>query len=734
MKKPNDVADGEGLPVLYENLSFLSETSSIGLVITEPDGTIVAVNQMVRDMLGIGPEEKQLGNVSTLYTNPADRRRLFRAIADAGSVRDFEVKLKQPGDGLRTVLANVDSINWKGRPMLMTSLFDVTQYKQQQARTENSYQTLFSNAPVGITVTDQDGNLIIANKAVAQLLGYAEEDLARLRAPDLYVDVKDRGRLLALVKKQGVVRDFETVMRHRNGRPITVLVNMDVIEFGDRDGMLLTSIRDISDYKRVEEELIHERDFSSTILNIAAVLVVVLNGDGRIARFNHACERLSGYGFRDVEGRFLWDIPFFDPPLTREEIENLLRDGHIDTYDTKIVSRSGRKFTVSWTFAAMQGRRDRVEFIVATGIDVTEKQKAEAALQEANRELASRVTELQNRSQEMKQLNELGEQLQSCHTAEEVCAISIQYVRRICPESHGALYLIDEEKNLAQAAGLWGEPPRTLETFEPLECWAIRRGHQHLVEARRPGLLCGHVTGPGDGQYLCTPLTVNGKAIGILHLNHAEVSGEPDAAAFSYVDHKLHIVATLTEHIALALSNLQLRETLRQQSIRDPLTGLFNRRYMEETLERELKRAVREGKPLSVIMFDIDHFKRFNDTMGHDAGDALLRELGTLLLESSRGGDIVCRYGGEEFLVVLPSTNLKDAAQHAEKLRVKTGALTVYHQGKALPKCTISLGVAAFPGNGTEGDALIKSADDALYRAKTEGRDRVVSATAPGDE
>jgi diguanylate cyclase (GGDEF)-like protein len=176
----------------------------------------------------------------------------------------------------------------------------------------------------------------------------------------------------------------------------------------------------------------------------------------------------------------------------------------------------------------------------------------------------------------------------------------------------------------------------------------------------------------------------------------------------------------------MALSNLKLREALRQQSIRDSLTGLFNRRYMEETLEREIRRAEREKKPVGIIMFDIDHFKNFNDLSGHDGGDAMLRELGAYLSKSMRGGDIVCRYGGEEFVAVLPGASLEETRKRAEDLRQGVKEMPVYHLGKPLGRCTISLGVSAFPDHGLNSEIILKGADSALYRAKNEGRDKVV--------
>ncbi|MGE4483554.1 MAG: diguanylate cyclase [Oscillospiraceae bacterium] len=494
--------------------------------------------------------------------------------------------------------------------------------------------------------------------------------------------------------------------------------------------MLLTSIRDISNLKRIEDELTKERDFSNAILNIAATLIIVLDRSGMITRFNRACEQITGYSYEEMTGRYLWDTNISDHVITREEIDKLLSDDYTKAHDIVLVSKNGGKHLISWAVSTMLNNEGHVEYIIATGIDITKRQQAEDKLQKVNRELASRVKELQERTEEMNQLNELGELLQSCQTITEACAISAQYIKRICPASHGALYLINASKNFAEAAEMWGKPALTQEVFEPLSCWSIRRGRRHLVDDSHPGLLCGHVTGPESGQYLCVPLTVNGEAIGILHLNHVDIPGQDpqETIGLSYTDHKTQIVITIAEHIALALSNLKLKDTLRQQSIRDALTGLFNRRYMEETLERELNRAERESRPVGVVMFDIDHFKDFNDLAGHDGGDALLRELGVFLNKTARGGDIVCRYGGEEFLAVLPGANMENARQHAEKLRQGVKELLVYHLGKPLAKCTISLGVAIFPENGLTSEVLLKAADNALYRAKSEGRDRVVQA------
>jgi len=184
----------------------------------------------------------------------------------------------------------------------------------------------------------------------------------------------------------------------------------------------------------------------------------------------------------------------------------------------------------------------------------------------------------------------------------------------------------------------------------------------------------------------------------------------------------------VAERLALSLSNIRLREALQHQAVRDPLTGLFNRRYMQETLDREVSRALRYGHPLSTIFLDLDHFKIFNDTNGHDAGDALLRALGGLLQSRLRVEDVVCRYGGEEFLIILPEAALEAARQRADGLRADIRALAVRHYDQILGGVSASMGVASMPEHGTTGEQVIRAADRALYQAKQAGRDCVIIA------
>jgi diguanylate cyclase (GGDEF)-like protein len=212
----------------------------------------------------------------------------------------------------------------------------------------------------------------------------------------------------------------------------------------------------------------------------------------------------------------------------------------------------------------------------------------------------------------------------------------------------------------------------------------------------------------------------------VLHVEFARVNGRP--AELLRAQQRLGI--TVAGQIALSLASLRMRETLRDQSIRDSLTGLFNRRFMQESLEREIMRSRRKKHALTMLFLDIDHFKRFNDTFGHDAGDFVLQSIADLLRNFFRGDDVACRCGGEEFAIVLPESTAKDAALRADKFRAEVKALKLEYKDTRLGPISVSIGVAAFPEHCTTAEELLKVADQCLYQSKNSGRDRVTVASA----
>lgn len=343
----------------------------------------------------------------------------------------------------------------------------------------------------------------------------------------------------------------------------------------------------------------------------------------------------------------------------------------------------------------------------------------EARVRDRTAELALVNETLMRQNLEITLFGQMDDLLQSCNTSEEAYRAIPVSMKQLFPEDSGALFTFGGTDRTSRAAAWGGAPPEERE-FSLDDCWGLRRGRVHGRADIEAGVRCRHVEA-GDTAYLCVPIIAHGAALGVLHVLLASSDSERWEVRQS-------LAVRVGEHLGMALAKLELQETLQQLSVRDPLTGLFNRRYMEESLDRELRRAEREGKPIGIIMLDIDHFKSFNDTFGHDGGDALLRELGVLLPHQIRSSDIACRYGGEEFAIIMPDAGMEMTRQRAERIREIARKMRVRHGERVLDSVTLSLGVAAFPQNGVTREALMKDADVALYRAKNEGRDRVCMA------
>jgi diguanylate cyclase (GGDEF)-like protein/PAS domain S-box-containing protein len=367
--------------------------------------------------------------------------------------------------------------------------------------------------------------------------------------------------------------------------------------------------------------------------------------------------------------------------------------------------------------------------------DVTERTRAAETMAQSNRKLLEVVGELRTRDRHMGQINRMNEMLQCCQSSAEAYRVIDGALRELFSGARGALAVMGADGRALETVLRWGEAAGESE-FAVQDCWALRRGHTH--RSAPGGVCCAHYAaggdGAGDGAALCLPLSVRGETLGLLtvHLNAgplpsaAEPSeNEPDAVHAH--ERELQLLAVVGEAIKFALSNLKLRDALREAALRDRLTGLYNRRYLDETLAREMHRARRAGKPLTLAMLDLDHFKRFNDQYGHEAGDLVLREVGRILATGLRASDIACRYGGEELTAVLPDADLAVARERLEEIRSAVRQLKLHHGGQPLPTVTVSIGVAQAAVSDSPA-RLMRVADEALYRAKADGRDRVALA------
>ncbi len=364
-------------------------------------------------------------------------------------------------------------------------------------------------------------------------------------------------------------------------------------------------------------------------------------------------------------------------------------------------------------------------------LEITERKNLENALEDANFKLHALVYEYGLRHQRMSLFNQMLKELQACIMVEEAYPIIKYFTQKLFRATTGAIYLLDSEKNIFKAAIAWGKALSREKSFPAGDCRSLIEEKIHISVPSQPELCCRHLPHSEERSSICIPLTEQGKTFGILHLhqrNYSKLYRFPslfeETTEGIDLDTKQLAIA-MADFVALALVNIRLRETLKQEATRDSLSGLFNRRYMEESIKREISRASRYGTSLGIIMLDLDHFKRFNNAFGHKAGDLVLQEMGKYLQNSIRKEDIACRYGGEEFALIMPGASLEVTKKRAEMLQQDIQNLQINYNGKKLNSITLSQGVAIYPDHGQTGEAVLQAADYALYRAKRAGRKQV---------
>ena len=488
-----------------------------------------------------------------------------------------------------------------------------------------------------------------------------------------------------------------------------------------------TQLGRVIERRRATDSLRSSEERIRSIVETASDAFVGMDHHGLVTEWNRRAETMFGWPRAEALGRPVADliVPASFRQAHHDGLERFLStaDGPVlgRRVELSAMHRDGSEFPVELTVWAT-GTHEQATFNAFIQ-DISERVESQRELERAYESVTDAVHALERRNREVTLISEMGELLQSCESLDETYEVVARYAGQLFDGGYGAVYVLAASRNIVEAVASWGDAVADDEAvFAPSACWGLRRGRAHQAGSAG-GLVCAHAAASGAADAMCIPMVAQSEAFGVLHLRSAErPGGATDAAG----ETRRQLAVAVAEHLALALANFRLRATLRAQSIRDPLTGLYNRRYLEESLERELRRADRGQRPLSVVSIDVDHFKKFNDTFGHSAGDAVLAAVGRLLLENVRGEDIVCRMGGEELMLIFPDCPGNTAVERAEELRHLIRNLTVEFHGQALGMITVSLGVAAFPLHGATGEALLLAADAALYAAKAQGRDRTL--------
>lgn len=500
------------------------------------------------------------------------------------------------------------------------------------------------------------------------------------------------------------------------------------------DGGFVVTLSDITEFRRVEASLakaksqaeaekarIEVRQEELQRLSLVAAhakdLIVISDSTNRIEWANEAFRRQNGLDLEmDLIGRSGRDV-LAGPETDMNQlakIDEAIRSRQAITLEMLCYKRNGHSYWMEQEITPVFDNKGAHTHFILVGRDITQRREAELQAEEARRfEHGKRV--------ESRLLAEFNEWLQSSDSLDELFQVVSSFLEKLLPGSSGAVYVYADTRDILEAACGWPTGD-DLTHFEPPDCWALRRGRSYFYGHNTVDFACTHVREQHGhdtpDQYYCLPIIAHGDTVGLLHvLIPSEFDNGTDTQKLANF---------CAEQISLAIANVRLREQLRDQSTRDPLTGLYNRRYFLDYARREIGRCQMSNKPASLISLDVDHFKRFNDTFGHDAGDAVLRTLAEILQTMFREIDVPCRLGGEEFIIMLPGASEVQALDRAEALRAEIENTELRYGGESL-KITASLGVAVYPEQGLSLQALMQKADDALYVAKDSGRNCVIS-------
>lgn len=438
------------------------------------------------------------------------------------------------------------------------------------------------------------------------------------------------------------------------------------------------------------------RVFEVLELNPAAIYV----GMHRAAFLQNAVQRseLTAEAVEETERRFASRLPF--------SFDRQLPSGRVVTTNVRPLANHS---------------------MVVTFTDVTDARKVQKELEEARcaaevsrHNIEAALKEQEAQQNEMTILSDLDEWLQACKSLDELFAVLRRFMRETLPMSEGELYIYSNSRDVLDGACCWGHDILH-DHIHPDSCWALRRGRSYAYTPDAISFTCEHVEGQEQDftseRYVCIPIIAHGDTVGLLHIRFA-----PKVSCTSKIKDPVRFVMRCGERVSMAIANVKLRDELHHQSTRDPLTGLFNRRFFLDALRNAINSAERRSEEVALISFDADHFKSFNDNHGHDAGDMVLREIGSKLVEVLPQDGVPCRFGGEEFIVLLPKTGEAAVREVAENLRATIEAVEIKYSGRTLPNVTISSGISVFPHSGKFPQDLIKAADEALYQAKADGR------------
>ena len=450
--------------------------------------------------------------------------------------------------------------------------------------------------------------------------------------------------------------------------------------------------------------------------------IIVTDAEGMTLWVNEAFTRMTGFQPEEMLGLKPGAVlqgPDTDIATVRS-ISVAIRERRPILIEILNYHKVGPPYWVEMNITPIFDSDGRHTHFVSVERDITSRK----AIETQSREVIQRE---KHREGERQLLGQVSEWLYSAKSLDELLLVARRALSTLIPEAEGSLYIYSENRDTLEVASAWGDHP-SIDSVNPDECWALRRGRAYSFGTRAIEFKCEHVENE-DYPFFCLPIVADGETIWMLHLRFTSfpLATMDRKMIETFIEHRWHLCLLCAEQMSLAIANVRLRQVLLDRSVRDPLTSLWNRRWLVETMERMIAQARAGETELSLISIDVDHFKAFNDRFGHDAGDLVLREVAAVLVDVARDRGAACRSGGEEFAILCPGLDNGAAMALADDLRTRLSVLQLRYDGRVLPPVTVSAGVASYV-RGASADALLLAADHALYHAKDQGRDRTVSA------
>ena len=708
---------------------------SEGVIVLDRRDRIHNINSTALSMLGLSQrsaKRKSLNDIIAIWPGIADTFRVSH---------DFETEVKINGDAPRTL--SVRTTNLKDKDGQSTGRMvvwrDITQYRRVESTLRDSearFKALFQGAPDAIVITDKNSKIILVNNQTITLFGYSMDELMG-NSMDLVIPERYREAYYKYQKafideietRPGISLPLNGIRKNKREIPIEIALS----PVKTPSGVIFTNIiRDLTIRKEAEEQL----RLQSVALESAANGILITDRNGNIQWVNPAFTNMTGYSADEVHGKNPRILKSgLVPQDIYDDLWTTILSGEV--WHGELVNRrkDGSIITEEQTIAPVKDSTGHIIHFIAIKQDITERKHTEEALSK--------------RSDQIDTLNRVMRSLSSTLDLSKVLDMILHEIQQVIPYDSASVWLCKNDRLEIIAAHGYPDSEALIGTSYDL---SSKDNPNTLVIQTRMPLIEGDVSSTystfskgaqakyNNRGWMGVPMIISDRVIGMLAFDknvpnfYTQEQSQfalafAAQAAIAIENARLYSDAQkeLIEKIEAEGKLLELQKELEEQAIRDSLTGLYNRRFLDETLSRELSRAERDKYSVSIVMLDLDHFKNFNDTYGHDVGDMMLKQLGKLLSSQVRAGDIACRFGGEEFVVVMPKASLSVAKQRANDWRMKFESQILIHEGEVL-NATLSAGVAVYPLHGTTSDEIIRKADQAMYAAKAAGRNLVIMA------